>query len=81
MAVYLGSNPVSVYNGGQNAVKLQEKTVTPTTSIQNITPDENYDGLSKVIINSTEDISSEIAQVQTLLADIDTALDGKASTV
>ena len=30
---------------------LQEKTTTPTEETQNILPDENYDGLSKVIVN------------------------------
>ena len=32
--------------------KFQEKEITPTEELQEVKPDENYDGLSKVVVNA-----------------------------
>lgn len=59
MAVYLGNNPVSVYNGGQNSIKTEEKTVTAGTSTVELTPDSGK-LLSKVTVHPTPSQSKSV---------------------
>ena len=51
MPVYLGSEKVSSF-AGAGTTKMQEKGVTPSESQQVITPDDTYDGLSKVTVGA-----------------------------
>ena len=43
---------IEVISGGGGNPKLQDKIITPSISSQIITPDNDYDGLSKVTVNA-----------------------------
>lgn len=58
----------------QNAPTLQEKTATPAESVQTISPDEGYDGLSKVTV---EAIPSSYAVITGVTAQAAEVLAGK----
>lgn len=48
---------VSAIQGIKTEPTLQEKTVSPSTLKQTITPDNGYDGLSKVIVNELRPVA------------------------
>lgn len=79
-----GSGTVSGVKGGGN-YNLQSKTVTPTKSQQNVTPDSGFYGLSDVTVNpipdNFHDISSVTATKEDVLANkIFVEKDGSVST-
>lgn len=66
-----GSGTVSGVSGG-GSYTLQSKTVSPTKSQQNVTPDSGYYGLSDVTVNAIpgqyQDVSSVTATAEDVLA-------------
>lgn len=58
------------------APKLQEKIVIPSTNKQSVTPDSNYDGLSKVDVNAIPDSYTDTSDAAVSASDI---LSGKTA--
>ena len=48
MSLYKGETLISEIRVGMHETNLQSKLVTPTESLQTISPDAGYDGLSDV---------------------------------
>lgn len=64
-----GSGTVSGISGG-GSYNLQSKTVTPTKSQQNITPDSGYYGLSDVTVSSIPEQYQDVSSVTATAADV-----------
>ena len=64
-----GSGTVSGVKGGGN-YSLQSKTVTPTKSQANVTPDSGYYGLSDVTVNPIPDNFQDVTAVTAAAGDV-----------
>lgn len=64
-----GSGTVTGVSGGGNYT-LQAKTVTPTKSQQNVTPDNGYFGLSGVTVNAIPAAYQNVSSVTAAAADV-----------
>lgn len=65
MAVYLGSNKVSIKGGTKNitgGISLQNKTVAPSTSQQTVKADSSYDGLGTVTVSAIQTETKDITE-------------------
>ena len=71
-----GSGTVSGIAGGGN-YNLQSKSVTPTKSTQNVTPDEGYFGLSDVTVNAIPENYQDVSATTATAGDV---LTGKVFT-
>lgn len=64
-----GSGTVSGVSGGGNYT-LQSKSITPTKSQQNVTPDSGYYGLSDVTVGAIPEVYQDVSSVTATAADV-----------
>lgn len=64
-----GSGTVSGVSGGGN-YSLQSKTVTPTKTQQNVTPDSGYYGMSDVTVNPIPENYQDVSPVTAVAEDV-----------
>lgn len=64
-----GSGTVSGVGGGGDYT-LQQKTVTPTKSEQDVSPDQGYYGLSSVTVEAIPDAYQDVTSVNAVAADV-----------